>query len=82
MACQKIKYGGWKTGSNCNFEITLGIHEIPTAKPMFSRSLNPMDLFPILSNNGKYPEMEVMTLSRPEIVITMQQKGLSVKFQR
>ena len=57
-------------------------NEIPTAKPMFSRSLNPMDLFPILSNNGQYPEMEVMTLSRPEIVITMQQKGLSVKFQR
>ena len=38
VACQKIKYGGWKTGSNYNFEIAGGFHEIPTLKPMFSGS--------------------------------------------
>ena len=59
MAYQKIKYGGWKTGSNYNFEMAWDIHEIPTLKPMFSGSLNPVNLLSILPINDKYPEMEI-----------------------
>ena len=40
-----------------------------------------MDILPILTDNGKYPEMEI-DLFQTKVVITMLRNGLSVKFQR
>ena len=47
-----------QTGSSYNYAVEWDICEIPTLKPMFSRSLNLMDILLIMIDYGKYPEME------------------------
>ena len=42
-----------QTGSSNNYTMEWVICEIPTSKPMFSRSPNTMDMFPTLSDIPK-----------------------------
>mgnify|MGYP003471694037 CR=1 FL=1 len=57
-----MEIGLFQTGSSNNYVVELvewDICEIPTLKPMFSGSPNPMDLLPIMTDNGGYPEIEI-----------------------
>ena len=54
-----MEIGLFQTGSSNNYAVKWDICEIPTLKPMFSASPNPMDLLSILTDNGKYPDIEI-----------------------
>ena len=54
-----METGLFQTGSSYNNSAERLFCEIPTLKTMFSGSPNPMDLFPMLTDNGEYPEMEI-----------------------
>jgi len=45
----------FQTGSSYNYAVEWDICEIPTLKPMVSRSSNLMDILLIMTDNGKYP---------------------------
>ena len=49
----------FQTGSSYKYATEWDICVISTLKPTFSRLPNLMDLFLILTDNGKYPEMEI-----------------------
>ena len=55
----EIDIGLFQTGSSYNYATGWDICEIPTLKPMFSRLPNLMDILPILTDNCKYPKMEI-----------------------
>ena len=46
--CPEMEIGPFQTGSSYNYAAEWDICEIPTLKPMFSGSPNPMELLPIL----------------------------------
>ena len=58
VSTRKWKLAFFQTGSSYNYAAGRVICEIPTLKPMFSRSLNLMVILLIMIDNGKYPEME------------------------
>ena len=54
-----MEIGLFQTGSSYNYTAEWDICEISTLKPTFSRLRNLMDILPILTDNGKYPELEI-----------------------
>ena len=55
----EMEIGLFQTGSSYNYRAEWVFCEIPMLEHMFSRSPNVMDILPILTDNGKYPEMEI-----------------------
>ena len=55
----EMEIGLFQTGSSYNYAAEWDICEIPALKPMLSRLPNQMDISPTLTDNGKYPEMEI-----------------------